>query len=253
MSSHPMVDHSTAFTSDTLGEDLVLPLAAGCNIRCSYCVPGNACVNQHPPGTSENSLLRPDEALSRVEDYMQKRRKKSRVLLAGPGEPLASPKTYEFLELAKKEYPKLDLSLCTNGLLLPDRFRDLLDLNVSSLWITINASTPETAELIHPWVLYRRNVHHGTRGALLLLNNQWSGLIAAVETGFVVRVSFVAVQGVNTHEAAVVARTAGRLGADAMRVMAPPREKAPCSVEAAALSDVGRLRDECDRYLPQVI
>jgi len=252
MASHTMIENLSTLIGGRFGEHLHLPLAAGCNVRCTYCIPGNACVDHYPTGVSENTLLSPDEAMNRVENFIEKMKRKPKVLIAGPGEPLASTKTYEFLEMAKKEYPKLDITLATNGLLLPDRFRDLLNLNVSTLRITINASTPETAELLHPWVLYRRSVHHGTRGALLLLNNQWSGLIASVETGFVVRVHFVAVPGVNTHEATTVAKTAGRLGADCMKVVALPKSKAPCSVEAVALTDVGMVRDECDRYLPQV-
>ncbi len=230
-------------------EYLHLPLAAGCNIRCSFC-PADGCVN----GVHGNTAppLETATAMELVEDLVQETKGKPRILLAGSGEPLASPKTFEFLEAARKEFRKLDITLVTNGLLLPDRFKDLLALNVSTLWITINASTPETAELIHPWVLYRRSVYHGTRGALLLLNNQWSGLIAAVETGFVVRVNFVALPGINGHEAGAVAQTAGRLGADCMKVIAPPPSKSPCSIEAVRLTDVGTIRDECDRFLPQV-
>ncbi len=253
MKSPSLLNMAMNRKGDKSEEYLHLPLAAGCNIRCSYCVPGHACVSSGTAGRDPATLLDAEEALHRVEDLLQEGKRKPRILLAGPGEPLASPKTYEFLEAANREYRKLDIALATNGLVLPDRFKDLLALNVSTLWITINASTPDTAELIHPWVLYRRNVHHGTRGALLLLNNQWSGLIAAVETGFVVRVNFVALPGINGHEAGAVAQTAGRLGADCMRVVAPPpRAKTPCSIEAVSLTDAGRIRDECDRFLPQV-
>lgn len=250
MKSLSLLTVATNRKGDKAEEYLHLPLAAGCNIRCSYCTHEDGCVNGAPQ--IRGTTLETDTAINLVEDLLQEGKKKPKILLAGPGEPLASPRTYEFLEVLNKEYRKPDITLVTNGLLLPDRFKDLLALNVSALWVTINASSPETAELIHPWVLYQRSVYHGTRGALLLLNNQWSGLIAAVETGFVVGVNFVALPGINGHEAGAVAQTAGRLGADCMKVIAPPRPKSPGSMEALRLTDVGTIRDECDRFLPQV-
>ncbi len=61
--------------------------------------------------------------------------------IAGPGDPLANPKTFETFELVKKEFPEMHLCLSTNGLLLTEHLDRLVNLGVHSVTVTINALT----------------------------------------------------------------------------------------------------------------
>ncbi len=58
--------------------------------------------------------------------------------IAGPGEPLANSATFETLKRVKKEFPEMILCLSTNGLLLPEKIKELVEIGVSHVTVTLN-------------------------------------------------------------------------------------------------------------------
>lgn len=228
-----------------------LPVAPSCNIQCRYCVRGTDCVNESPPGVS-SGVINVDEAVDRV-NYGIHREERIRVVgIVGPGDPLNNRATFDVLRTLHREHPELILCLSTNGLLLPDRLKDLLDAGVSSLTVTINAATPETAARIYNWITYRGRLLRGDEAARTLLNAQWSGLAAAVETGFMVKLNFVYLPGVNGHEAEDVARVAGRMGVDLMNIIPLLPQGELSHLEKPGVYELTKLRDACDKYIPQM-
>ena len=139
--------------------------------------------------------------------------------IAGPGDPLANPKTFETFRLVRAAFPEMTLCLSTNGLRLPERINDILEVGVHSLTVTINALTPETGAKVYEWISYDRIRLSGEEGAAFLLEKQLEGVRLAAAAGLMVKVNHVYIPGVNDHETLDLAVKVRELGADMMNIM----------------------------------
>lgn len=253
MNSRNLTDNHPCFSKEAHHKygRVHLPVAPVCNIQCRYCVRDYDCVNESRPGVSSR-VLSPKDALERVA-YAVNREDSLKVIgIAGPGDPLANMATFETLSAIHREFPEMILCLSTNGLLLPDCLGDLVNAGVSHLTVTINAISPETAHKIYAWVVHRGKMLEGEEASLTLLNSQWSGLSAAVETGFKVKVNFVLIPGINDHEATEVARVAGRMGVDLMNVIPMMPQGMFENLEKPSSYQLTKIRNECEKYVPQM-
>jgi nitrogen fixation protein NifB len=200
-----------------------LPVAPGCNIKCGFCDRKYDCVNESRPGVT-SKVLTPEQALRRVDlvrRHMEKQDGPSLkvVGIAGPGDPLANPKTFETFKLVREADPDVTLCLSTNGLRLPENMQKLIEVGVHSITVTINALTPETGAKIYEWVRYDGKKLEGVEGAALLLEKQLEGVRLAALAGMMVKVNHVYIPGVNDHETLDLAVKARKLGADVMNIM----------------------------------
>ena len=116
-SDHPCFggDHSKAGR-------IHLPVAPGCNIKCGFCERKFDCANESRPGVT-SKVLDPEQAVERVRIVKRHMEMKGGAQLkvvgiAGPGDPLANPKTFATFKLIKQAFPEMTLCLSTNGLLL---------------------------------------------------------------------------------------------------------------------------------------
>jgi nitrogen fixation protein NifB len=135
-------------------------------------------------------------------------------LIWGPGEPLVNASTYVVLRKLQWLYPDLPVTVCTNGILLPDRLEELVRSGVSRLVLSINAVTPETAERIYESVNYRTRQYTGRATAELVLQQQWNGLENAVEAGLSVTVYTAVMNGINEQEVGEISSRAKEIGAE---------------------------------------
>ena len=138
----------------------------------------------------------------------------------GPGEPLLFASTYAVLSRLHASYPDMLLSVWTNGLLFPDRLGELARAGVSRITVSISAATPETAERIYDWIVYRGRKYAGRAATEILLRQQWKGLSNTVEAGMLVTVYAASVEGVNDQEVPTVRARAIEIGAE--RVFCEP-------------------------------
>jgi nitrogen fixation protein NifB len=232
-----------------------LAVAPRCNISCAYCDRRHDCANESRPGVASR-ILTPQQALSEVRRTMtdEKLRHIIRVVgIAGPGDPLANDETFETFKLVKGEFPELMFCLSTNGLLLPDKVEELIDINLHSLTITINALSPAVGANIYRHVTYRGNRLVGFEGAALLIDRQLEGLRRAAQAGLVVKVNSVLIPGVNDPQIPLIAEKVAELGAFVMNIMplipqaelvhvAPPSDDYLESVRAANERVIGQFR-----------
>lgn len=216
-------DHPCFGGDHTKAGRLHLPVAPGCNIKCGFCERKFDCVNESRPGVTSR-VLTPEQALRRVElvqrhmDQLGQAQLKV-VGIAGPGEPLANPRTFETFRLVRSAFPELSLCLSTNGLRLPEMLDEIVSCNVSSLTVTINALTPATAVGIYQWIRYDGIRMTGEEGATILLEQQFAGLEMAVRAGLMVKVNHVYIPGVNDHETFALAVKVRDSGAEMMNIM----------------------------------
>jgi nitrogen fixation protein NifB len=225
-----------------------VPVAPACNIQCRYCVRKFDCANESRPGVTSR-VLKPWEALERVRAVAGRDERVSVVGIAGPGDPLANEATFEFLDMARTEFPHLILCLSTNGLLLPERLDDLLALGVKTLTVTINAATEGIAEKVYKWAFYRGKRYEGPEAGRLILQNQWEGLEAAVSAGFAVKVNTILMPGLNEDEIPAVAEKAGGIGADMINIMSLIPQGDFAGLSKPSIHEIARMRHAC---MPQI-
>ena len=217
ISDHPCFggDHSKAGR-------IHLPVAPGCNIKCGFCERRFDCVNESRPGVTSR-ILTPEQAVQRVRLVKQhmdaKGGAKLKVVgIAGPGDPLANPKTFTAFDLVRREFPDMKLCLSTNGLRLPEALPQIIAAGVTSLTVTINALTPETGAKVYQWVIHEGQRISGEEGAAILLERQFEGLRLAVAAGLIVKVNHVYIPEVNDHETLELAIKVRELGAQMMNI-----------------------------------
>lgn len=197
-----------------------LPVAPACNISCNYCVRKFDCANESRPGVT-SKLATPEEALAQVRGAKESAIGPylNVVGIAGPGDPLANPATFETLALVREHFPDLALCLSTNGLLLPLKMNDLVRLGVSHITVTVNALNEDTASAIYRYVQWQGQMLIGHDAARVLLKNQLWGLELASEAGLTLKVNTVVIPGVNDSELEDLAWEVKRRGAHILNLM----------------------------------
>jgi nitrogen fixation protein NifB len=217
-SEHPCFggDHSKAGR-------IHLPVAPGCNIKCGFCERKFDCANESRPGVTSR-VLTPEQAVERVrlvKLHMEKQggAQLKVVGIAGPGDPLANPRTFETFRLVKEAFPEMTLCLSTNGLRLPEMIDTLKGLDLHSLTVTINALSPETGAKVYEWIKLDGRRLEGEVAAALLLQRQLEGVRLAAAAGLLVKINHVYIPGVNDHETLDLAVKVRGLGAQMMNII----------------------------------
>ena len=228
-----------------------LPIAPACNIQCRYCIRKFDCANESRPGITSR-VLTPDEAVDRTRALIERSERLSVVGIAGPGDPLVNAATYVTLRHIHWEYPDLTLCVSTNDLLLTDRLEQLMASGVRSLTVTINAVSPETAEKVYSWAVYKGRRYEGKEAAELILKNQWRGLENAIDAGLIVKVNTVFIPGVNDAEIPLIAERAGKLGVDIMNILPLIPQAEFENVKRPSHAEISRMREKCRPFIKQM-
>jgi nitrogen fixation protein NifB len=118
--------------------------------------------------------------------------------------------------------------------------------------VTINAVTPETAEKIYEWIIYKGRRYEGREAAVLLLANQWRGLENAIDTGLIAKVNTVYIPGVNDEEIPLIARRAGELGAGLMNILPLIPQAGFKDLTRPSHRDINAMREKCKPFIPQM-
>lgn len=200
-----------------------LPVAPGCNIKCGFCERKFDCANESRPGVTSR-ILQPQEAVERVrlvKCHMEKQggAQLKVVGIAGPGDPLANPNTFETFRLVRAAFPEMTLCLSTNGLLLEEKLPEILTAQVHSLTVTVNALTAKTGARVYEWIRYQGHSFSGTRGAGFLIDKQLAGIKAAVSAGLMVKINHVYIPDVNDHETLDLAVRMREFGVTMMNII----------------------------------
>jgi nitrogen fixation protein NifB len=228
-----------------------LPVAPRCNIQCAFCE-RRICANltmQHPGWARE--LLPPSQAAELVRELAQSRGETFVVGVAGPGEPLANPETFEALRTVHQEHPALLKCLSTNGLLLAEKLPQMLAVGISSVTVTINAADGEVGERIYAWVRHTGRVRRGREAADLLIEHQFAGLRAALAAGLAVKVNTVLIPGVNDAHVVDLARRLKELGVPLMNLMPLIPGGQMRDRRAPTCEELRQARSECEAVIAQ--
>ncbi len=228
-----------------------LPVAPDCNIQCNYCVRDFDCVNESRPGVT-SKVLTPEESLDLVRRVVKEFPYVKVIGIAGPGEPLANPETFEALRLVHEEFPHLIMCLSTNGLMLPESIEELTKYNVGNITVTLSAIDPAIGEKIYSWVEYKGKKYHGREAAELLLSQQLKGIEMAVERKVLVKINTVYIPGINDEHIPEIAKKVGEMGAYTFNVIPLIPLYKFADITPPTPKEKREMQDRCAPYIKQM-
>lgn len=190
-----------------------LPVAPDCNVQCNYCNRKYSCVNESRPGVT-NRVLTPESACEYFLEAKKNVENLSVVGFAGPGDSLASfENVKKTVKLIKKYEPDVAFCLSTNGLLLPDYAKDIIEIGITHITVTINTVREALIPLIYEKIYYKGKVLIPEEAAGILINNQISGLKTLSSAGLICKVNILCLENINENDIEEVVKTAKAHGA----------------------------------------
>ena len=228
-----------------------LPVAPKCNIQCNYCVRDFDCVNESRPGVT-SKVLTPEEGLDLVRRVIKDYPYVKVIGIAGPGEPLANPETFEALRLVHGEFPHLIMCLSTNGLLLPESIEELAKYDVGNVTVTLSAIDPAIGEKIYSWVDYKGKRYRGREAAEILLSQQLKGIEMAVAKKMFVKINTVYIPGINDEHIPEIAKKVGEMGAFTFNVIPLIPQYKFADITPPTPKDKREMQDRCAPFIKQM-
>jgi nitrogen fixation protein NifB len=229
-----------------------LPVAERCNLGCRYCERriGGLTYHAYRPAVAAR-VVRPEEAVELVARHLPEGNL-TVAGVAGPGEPLCNPETFETLRLVGARFPELILCLSTNGLLLADRAEELYALGVRTLTVTLNTVDPALGERIYSCVMAGNQVLVGREGAAALLARQLEGIGRAAALGMAVKINSILIPGVNADgHLQQVARAARAVGAWVQNITPLIPLGRFRDLQPPSRAQLQRTRARCEQIIPQ--
>lgn len=193
-----------------------LPIAPKCNIQCNFCTRDiNKC--EMRPGVA-SCIMSVEDAVKHVKKVTSEM-PISVVGVAGPGDALFNPETFEFFKIMDKKYPQLIKCISTNGLLLPNKADLLKEININSITVTVNAVDPRIGKEIYSMAIHNGEVYHGENAFKIISENQLKGIRMIADRGIVVKVNSVLIPGLNNDDIIEIARKVKEQGASIMNII----------------------------------
>lgn len=227
-----------------------LPVAKRCNIECGFCErkTGIQDISIKRPGYCD-IILTPDEAVKEAESFLMEFGDEAIIGIAGPGDPLANPETFETLEKLNQLRPKANLCLCTNGLNLPSSVELLKKLKLKYITVTVNAVAPEILKRIHSRAQLEGVMFEGSEASEILNKNQMEGIRKAIEAGMYVKVNTVVIPDVNYWHVTEIAKTVSELGVRVLNLMPMIPGGRFSNIEAPTRDMMNGLFKQCESYI----
>ena len=224
-----------------------LPVSPECNIQCRFCTRGlNRTENR--PGASR-AILTPDEAINAVAKAVEDLPELTVVGIAGPGDSLASEHALEVFEAIQTRFPSLIKCICTNGLLLTDYAERIIEADIRTVSVTINAVDPAILQQICSHIIYNGKYISGWEAADILIDAQLEGINRIVELGAVVKINTVLIPGINDQHIEQIAKTVDDYGVKILNIMPMIPAFEFKNMKAPDCTDLKTARNSSSNYL----
>lgn len=231
-----------------------LPVAPACNVQCNYCVRKFDCQNESRPGVT-SKILNPKEALERYCMVKEKMSNLTVVGIAGPGDALANWEAVsETLRLIRAYDPEVTFCLSTNGLQLPMYAKELAELGVSHVTVTLNAVDPHISGQIYKYIRFMGQKYQGDAAGAIMVSNQLAGIRMLVESHIIVKINIVTVRGINESHIPEIVNTVKDMGCYITNIMQliPVEGSAFEHLEPIPLKRIQEIRRDCESIMPQM-
>jgi nitrogen fixation protein NifB len=231
-----------------------LPVAPKCNIQCNYCNRKYNCANENRPGVT-GATVNPAQALWYLEQVVKRDPRIAVVGIAGPGDPFANPvETLKTLRFVRERFPQMLVCVSTNGLNVNPYLKELVDLQVSHVTVTINAVDPVIGAQIYSWVRDGKVIYRGQKAAEVLLEKQLDAIRNLKQAGLIVKINTLMIPGINDQHVKAVAQKMGELNADIMNCipLLPTQDTVFQDIAEPLPEVIHRIRSQVKEYLPQM-
>ncbi len=224
-----------------------LPVSSSCNIECKFC---DRKINDYEnrPGVT-SAVIKPEEAIDVIKRSLELCPDITVAGIAGPGDTLASDYALKTFRLVRDKFPNIIKCMSTNGLLLSEKAREIIDAGIDSLTVTVNAVKPEIEAKLNNGILYH-NVHYtGIEAAKILIKNQLEGIQKISIAGITVKINTVLVPGINDEHIEEIAKTVSAAGASIYNIipLIPQHELSEC--RAPSCIEIDSARQKAEKYI----
>lgn len=219
-----------------------LPVSPGCNIACRFCDRAINDVEERPGVTSK--VITPEESIELLQKALDICPHITVAGIAGPGDTLASANALKTFQLIKNRFPHLIKCMSTNGLLLFEKAKEVIEVGMDSLTVTVNAVDPEILSRLNKYILYHGEKIEGVKGAEILIENQLKGIKKVSAAGITVKVNTVLVPEINGEHIEKIAKTVKEAGASIYNIipLIPQYELKHCKVPTCREIDLARTK-----------
>ena len=219
-----------------------LPISPVCNIECRFC---DRRINDYEqrPGVA-STVIKPEEAIDVIQKSLELCPAIKVAGIAGPGDTLASDDALKTFRLIKEHFPDLVKCMSTNGLLLSEKAQEVIDADIDSLTVTVNAIDPEIEAKLNRGILWHGKHYTGVEAAEILIRNQLEGIRKVSTAGITIKVNTVLVIGINDEHIEEIAKTVKEAGASIYNIipLIPQHELKDYPAPTCAQIDGARLR-----------
>lgn len=138
--------------------------------------------------------------------------------------------------------------------MLPKYAREIKELGVTHVTVTINAVNPNISAGIYQYVNYEGVCYTEEIAAALLLQNQLLGLKQLIEMGAVCKVNIVVLRGINDQHIPEVVETVKNLGCYIVNIMPfiPVKGSGFEYLTKTTPKEIAQLRKECGQSILQM-
>ena len=224
-----------------------LPVSPGCNIACRFCDRAINDVEERPGVTSK--VLKPAECEEILRKALEICPDIKVAGIAGPGDTLASDYALETFKIVKEKFPHLIKCMSTNGLLLNERAKDVIEVGIDSLTVTVNAVDPEIENKLNAYIIYHGEKIEGVEGAKILIRNQLEGIRKVAEAGITVKVNTVLVPGINDDHIETIAKTVKEAGAKIYNIIPLIPQHELKDVPAPTCPQIDEARRKAEKHI----
>lgn len=224
-----------------------LPVSPGCNIECRFC---DRQINDYEdrPGVT-GSILKPEEVTDIIKRSLDVCGDISVVGIAGPGDTLATDNALKTFRIVKENFPKLIKCMSTNGLLLPEKADEIIEVGIDSLTVTVNAVDPEIEAKLNDGIHYHGEYYSGVEAATILIRNQLEGIKKVSDAGITVKVNTVLVPGINDDHIEMIAKTVKEHGASIYNIIPLIPQHKLKDVPAPKCAEIDLARQKAEKYI----
>ena len=224
-----------------------LPVSPGCNIECRFC---DRQINDYEdrPGVT-GSILKPEEVTDIIKRSLEVCSDISVVGIAGPGDTLATDNALKTFRMVKENFPKLIKCMSTNGLLLPEKADEIIEVGIDSLTVTVNAVDPEIEAKLNDGIHYHGEYYSGVEAATILIRNQLEGIKKVSDAGITVKVNTVLVPGINDDHIETIAKTVKEHGASIYNIIPLIPQHKLKDVPAPKCAEIDLARQKAEKYI----
>jgi nitrogen fixation protein NifB len=224
-----------------------LPVSPACNIQCRFC---RRSFNKYEnrPGVT-NTIVSPEESLAVVEKAIKLCPDITVVGIAGPGDPLATTHALDTFKLIHRNYPQLIKCLSTNGLLLEENARKLVEAGVTTVTVTVNAVRPEILLNICSGIILHGVHLPGSEGAEQLIKAQLKGITKMSSLGAIVKINTVLIPGINIEHVEEIAQTTTKAGASMINLIPLIPQNEMKDYTAPTCDELNRARKIAEKHL----